>query len=51
MSAAPQRMRSSVDATARLKNPKERRSESVLLDNVKLNQEAVDAIFKSKKAL
>ena len=51
MSAAPQRMRSSVDATARLKNPKERRSESVLLDNVKLNHEAVDAIFKSKKAL
>ena len=51
MSAAPQRLRSSVDATARLKNPKERRSESVLLDNVKLNQEAVDAIFKSKKAL
>ena len=51
MSAAPQRMRSSIATTARFKNPKERRSESVLLDNVKLNHEAVDAIFKSKKAL
>ena len=51
MSVAPQKIRSSADATIRLKNPKERRSESVLLDNVKLNHEDVDAIFKSQKAL